>query len=250
MKKNKKKVVDDRWDKKKEKGRQLTDKQIEMRTKAIQPLLPINDKQKKYIELLNTKKLVLATGYAGTSKTYIPTVMACDLFNQGLIDKIYITRPNISNSKSLGYFGGSLIEKMANWTLPILGIISQRLERGQIETALKHGQIVFVPMEVIKGMSFESNSFTICDEAEDLTIDEAKKLTTRQGGGIMVLCGDVSQSELKERSGLYRLTQMVNKYQNLKKTVGFIDFNDFGDIVRSDECQDWVKAWVQEELNA
>lgn len=247
MKKNRSKIVNDRWDKKEDKGRQISDKHLEKRAELVKPLTPLNQKQKEYMTLITNKKLVLATGLAGTSKTYIPTVMACDMFREGLIEKIYITRPNISNSKSLGYFGGSLIEKMANWTMPIMAILSQRLERGMIETALKRGQIVFVPMEVIKGMSFETNSFTICDEAEDLSIQEVKKLTTRQGGGIMVLCGDVSQSELSEYSGLKKLMTMAKNNPSLKGKVGMVDFNDPKDIVRSEECRDWVIAWESEE---
>lgn len=40
------------------------------------PLKPLNQKQSTYIKLLEDKPVVVATGFAGTSKTYIPTVMA------------------------------------------------------------------------------------------------------------------------------------------------------------------------------
>src|SRR5574343_1765700 len=53
--------------------------------RELPPLRPMNDKQARYMQLLTDKKLVVATGYAGTSKTYIPTVMACDAYRKGQI---------------------------------------------------------------------------------------------------------------------------------------------------------------------
>lgn len=100
-------------------------------------------------------------------------------------------------------------------------------------------------MEVVKGYSAENCVF-IVDEAEDISKDEAKKLVTRQGKNCkMVLAGDISQSELKEQSGLKHLLNMVSKYDTLK--VGVIDFNQISDIVRSEQCKQWVIAFRAEE---
>ena len=72
-------------------------------TKA-KPLVALNKRQQEYIDQLKEKPVVLATGFAGTSKTYIPTVMAADLYKLGQISKIIITRPAVSSSKSVGFF--------------------------------------------------------------------------------------------------------------------------------------------------
>lgn len=210
-------------------------------------LKPLNAKQKLYMEMLEDKNipLVLASGYAGTSKTYIPTVMACDALRKGKIKRIIFTRPNISNSKSLGYYGGSLLEKMSNWLMPVLDILKDRLGLAALELAIKHGDITFVPMEVVKGYS-ASDCYFICDEAEDLTTEEAKKLVTRQGNNCkMVLCGDVSQSELKEKSGLKYIMEMAKRHENL--SLGLVDFNDTSDIVRSAAVKQWIIAFNKEE---
>lgn len=202
------------------------------------PLVPMNAKQKEYIELINSKDTIIATGYAGTSKTYIPTVMACDRFRVGDITKIVFTRPNISNSKSLGYFGGDLVQKMENWLMPVMNILRDRLGVENVEIAIKNGDIEFVPMEVVKGYSAE-NCFFIVDEAEDLTYDEAKKIVTRQGKNCkMVLAGDISQSELKEKSGLKALIDISKEYSFID--LGLVDFNNKGDIVRGEACKNWI----------
>jgi phosphate starvation-inducible PhoH-like protein len=231
-------------------ARVIQEKFKEEREEAInsRPLVPMNPKQKEYIHLINTYDLVLATGWAGTSKTYIPTVMACDAYLRGDIDKIVFTRPNVSNSRSLGMFKGSAIEKMEMWLMPVMNILRDRLGVGGLETAIKNGNIQFVPMEVVKGFSAE-NCFFIVDEGEDLSVDEAKKIVTRQGRNCkMIISGDISQSELKEKSGLALLFKMIERHPQLN--VGTVDFNHINDIVRSEQCKQWIVAFNKDEKEA
>lgn len=220
----------------------------EERNNIIPPLVPMNPLQAQYIKFIQEKKLVIATGYPGSSKTFVPTTMACDMWRKGEIDRIFLTRPNISNSKSLGFFGGSLVEKMTNWLMPVLDIMNRRLGRNVVEIAIKNGDIAFIPLEVIKGMSFGPDTFVICDEAEDIDVEMAKILVTRMGGGIMVLCGDIEQSALRGNSGLAKIKQMVEKYPQLEQCTGLVDFNRPSDIVRSIECKEWILAFRKEEL--
>jgi len=249
-KRNQEQVINARRDRKAIVGRTIPEKFVEQREEKInsRPLVPLNDKQRQYIHLINEFDLVLATGWAGTSKTYIPTVMACDLYLAGKIDKIVFTRPNISNSTSLGMFKGSAVEKLEMWLMPVMNILRDRLGVGALESAVKNGNIQFVPMEVIKGFSAE-NCFFIVDEGEDISVAEAKKIVTRQGRNCkMIISGDVSQSELKERSGLKLLFSMIDKYPTLH--VGTVDFNNINDIVRSEQCKQWVVAFNKEEQEA
>lgn len=225
--------------------RAIREKFIEER--VLPPLRPLNDKQAKYIQLISDKKLVVATGYAGTSKTYIPTVMACDAYRKGEINKIFLCRPAMSESKSLGYFAGDLETKAKHWLLPVLSIMYERLGKEVVEIAIRSGDIQFIPMETIKGMSFGKGTFIIVEECEDVTVKEAKSILTRQGGGTMILAGDIGQSALNEKSGLKFIVDMIAKYPELEKTTGVIDFNDVDDIVRSKECKAWIVAMSKEE---
>ena len=226
--------------------RAIREKFIEER--VLPPLRPLNDKQVKYIQLISDKKLVVATGYAGTSKTYIPTVMACDAYRKGEINKIFLCRPAMSESKSLGYFAGDLETKAKHWLLPVLSIMYERLGKEVVEIAIRSGDIQFIPMETIKGMSFGKGTFIIVEECEDVTVKEAKSILTRQGGGTMILAGDIGQSALNEKSGLKFIVDMIAKYPELEKTTGVIDFNDVDDIVRSKECKAWIVAMSKEKV--
>ena len=61
----------------------------------------------------------------------------------------------------------------------------------------------------------------------------------------MILAGDITQSELKDKSGLKYLMDMAGKYDNL--SLGLVDFNEVSDIVRSDQVKQWIIAFQKEE---
>lgn len=228
--------------------RVVKDKFMEQREEAVKakPLVPMNKRQQEYIDLLKEKPVVIATGYAGTSKTYIPTVMAADLYKLNQIQKIIITRPAVSTSKSVGYFKGTAEEKLAVWLNSVIPIFKERLGAAMFTLALETQDIEFVPLEVIKGMSI-NNAWVLCEESSDLTKDEVIKLVTRMGkNSKLVLSGDIRQSELKGDSGLSWVSKFVQRH-NLSSNFGFIDFNDVNDIVRSDSVKQFIVALVRDE---
>lgn len=228
--------------------RVVKEKFMEQREEAVKakPLVPLNKKQQDYIDILKDKPVVIATGYAGTSKTYIPTVMAADLYKLNQIQKIIITRPAVSTSKSMGYFKGSVEEKMAVWLNSVIPIFKDRLGSAMFTLALETQDIEFVPLEVIKGMSI-NNAWVLCEESSDLTKDEVIKLVTRMGkNSKLVLSGDIRQSELKGESGLAWISKFVQRH-NLSNNFGFIDFNDINDIVRSDAVKQFIVALTRDE---
>lgn len=62
--------------------------------------------------------MVLATGSAGTGKSYLSATLGAYLFSLGKIDTIVITRPTVATGKSIGFFPGTLQEKMQPWVAP------------------------------------------------------------------------------------------------------------------------------------
>lgn len=229
--------------------RVIKDKFVEQRKERVnaKPIVPLNAKQKLYMELLEDKTVIIATGYAGTSKTYLPTAKAADLYKLGQIQKIYITRPAVSGSKSVGYFKGTEIEKMSVWLNSVIPIFKERLGAAEFEIALASKDIEFVPLEVIKGMSI-NDAWVLVEESSDLTKEEVIKLVTRMGrNSKLVLSGDIRQSELNKGLGLAWVADFVKRH-NLSN-FGFVDFNDVNDIVRSDAVRQFIVALVRDERN-
>lgn len=204
------------------------------------PLVPMNERQAEYIQAIMDYDLVIATGYAGSSKTFIPCTMAADALRKNEVSKIYLCRPNVSNSQSLGFFSGDAPTKLLNWLLPMITVIKQRMGVVEFELAMKEGQIELLPLETIKGMSFPKGTWVIVDEAEDLTIEEVKCVTTRAGGAKFVICGDTRQSVLNEDSGLAIFFSIVQNSPKLQEHIGHICFDEYSHIVRSALCKNLI----------
>lgn len=202
-------------------------------------LLPKTEKQALYIKALQSCLQVIATGSAGTGKTFIASVHAAKLFKEGKVDKIILTRPNVASGRSLGFFPGSMEEKMAPWVIPFTDVLEAYLGAEVFEIASKKRQIDIVPFEVMRGRTF-NNAFVILDEAQNTTPSEMKMFLTRIGDDSQVLInGDIKQSDLKSSSGLKTIIDMI---QSQKLPVEHIEFT-VDDIVRSDICAMWVRAF-------
>ena len=201
-------------------------------------LLPMNENQALYIKALKSCPQVIVTGPAGTGKTYIASTYAAQLFAKGQIDKIILTRPNVASGRSLGFFPGSMEEKMAPWVIPFTDVLQENLGAAY-EIAVKKRQIDIVPFEVMRGRTF-NNAFVILDEAQNTSPAEMKMFLTRIGDQSQVLLnGDIKQSDLKTASGLKSIIDMIRLQ---KLPVDHIEFT-VDDIVRSDICAMWVKAF-------
>ena len=216
-----------------EKAREASD------TKKVVPLVPKNPAQKNYIECINRFPQVFVTGPAGTGKTYIAAAIAADMFLRKDVSKVILTRPNIPAGKSLGFFAGSIEEKIAPWVVPLTEVLEHRLGKGRFEVALKRKDIEIVPFEVMRGRSF-NNAFVILDEGQNLTPHEMKMFLTRIGENTKVVVnGDLLQHDLKESSGLAKAIDLIFKC-NIEAAVCHFTHDD---VVRSGICAQWTRAW-------
>lgn len=207
-------------------------------------LLPRNDKQAEYIEALVEADQVIVFGPAGTGKTYVVSTFAAELYNRKLVNKLVITRPHVAVGKDIGFLPGTLEEKAAPWALPVLDVLERHLGKGVVETGLKSGNIEVAPLALMRGRSFE-DAFVICDEAQNITLQELKMLVTRIGeGSKLVLNGDIQQSDLKEGDGLTKIVHLAKRHM---LPIPIVEFT-VQDIVRSDICKLWIETFVKEGL--
>ena len=212
--------------------------------KTTSGLVPKTDNQGKLIKAITESSQVIVFGPAGTGKTYVTATLASDMYLTKKIEKIVITRPMVSVGKDIGILPGELLDKVAPWALPVLDILIKHLGKATVEIALKSGNIEIAPLALMRGRSFD-DSFIICDEAQNVTTAELKMLLTRVGEDTtIVLNGDVQQTDLKGDSGLITITNVAKKH---KIPVPVIEFN-LDDIVRSDICAMWVRAFYAEKI--
>ena len=204
---------------------------------------PKTQSQSELFHGLDSANLMVALGPAGTGKTYTCCVKAASWLSRGAIQKIILTRANVPTGKSLGAVPGTLEEKLAPWLMPMTDVLREALGKGFFEYNVKKEKIESVSIETIRGRSF-NYSMVLVDEAQQLTMDEIKAITTRIGeGSVLVLMGDPKQTDLKGRSGLMQFVDLINSHQ--PDGCDVIEF-DLDDIVRSDTCAQMVRMFYKE----
>lgn len=209
---------------------------------------PKTKKQREFINTIATKTMVMATGPAGTGKTYLTAAYAAYEYAHKNIQKIILTRPTVPVSRTIGHLPGTLEEKMAPWAVPFIEVLKSILTVGEVDYMVKHNRLEIIPFETIRGRTFD-NSFIVLDEAQNATIEEAKAFVTRIGEhSKIVINGDESQSDLKQKSGLSYLIYLLSDVNNeaLADKVGLIEFSS-DDIVRSGLTKLWVKAFENDK---
>lgn len=205
-------------------------------------LLPKTERQRDLIRAVCENEMVITTGCAGTGKSHVSISLAADMLNRGEVERIIVTRPNVDAGRSVGYLPGDFDEKIRPWIVPVLEILSQHMDKGSIDTAIKSGKIEFAILQHMRGRSFE-DAFIILDEAQNTTVKEMKMFVTRIGQNCKcVINGDIMQHDLREQSGLAKIMHMAKAY-NLPIPV--IEFTA-NDIVRSDLVRQWILAFMEE----
>ena len=209
-----------------------------------------SNNQKLHLKALNNPHVpvIIATGCAGTGKTYLSACHAADAYLNGKVDSIILCRANIPTGRSLGAMKGDKDEKMSHWVAPMIDVLKGRLGTARFEIALGRGDIEYQPLETIRGRSFggaESGAYVLIDEAQQLTIDEIKAVTTRIGENCkLILMGDLAQSDIKAESGLGLLLKLIYKYE---LPISVIDYQ-LDDICRSATCRMFVELFYKEGI--
>jgi len=156
---------------------------------------PKNNSQEIYNSLLRqkSKKIVVATGPAGTGKTLFATEYGVKNFLLGTYEKLIFTRPSVSVDEDLGYLPGTLEEKMAPWVRPIYDILYNFFSPKEVTTMLEEKIIEISPLGYMRGRTFK-NCWIVADEMQNSTVSQMKMLLTRLGeNSRLVITGDLEQ---------------------------------------------------------
>ena len=200
---------------------------------------PKNTNQKLYWEALNNRKVrcIIATGSAGTGKTFLCASHAIDELVAGYYSKLIITRPIVEAGENLGFLPGDQDEKVAPYFAPVLNVFKKRVAGGELSYLLKKKNIDFIPLAFMRGHDF-ANSIVILDEAQNASPEQIYLLLTRMGNhSKLIINGDIAQKDI-QKSGLERIN---NTFRNVNGIV-YVNFTN-DDIVRSKFVKDVIIAW-------
>jgi phosphate starvation-inducible protein PhoH and related proteins len=195
-------------------------------------IVPRNFRQDDLLGLIEDKNIniVFATGPAGTGKTFISTLAGIRSLKKNNIDKFVVTRPAVSVDEQHGFLPGTLQEKMAPWTRPIMDCFEEYYSPDQIEYMLNDNKIEIAPLAYMRGRTFK-NSYIIADEMQNATDNQMKMLLTRIGDNSkLIVTGDLAQHERGyESNGLKCFIERLTRLGSDRiKVVQF----EHGDIER------------------
>ena len=158
---------------------------------------PKNRHQEQYFDNLKNKnrKIIVASGPAGTGKTLFATEFGVKYFLLGVYEKLIFTRPSVTVDEELGFLPGTLEEKMAPWVRPIYDVLYTFLSPREVQELMEEKIIEIAPLGFMRGRTFK-NAWIVADEMQNSTISQMKMLLTRLGeNSRLIITGDLEQND-------------------------------------------------------
>jgi len=196
--------------------------------------------QKRYVDFIKNKTIVLGVGPAGTGKTYLAVAMAVKAFKAHEVEKIILTRPAVEAGEKLGFLPGDLQNKVDPYLRPLYDALFDMLGPESFARQQERGCIEVAPLAYMRGRTLD-DAFIILDEAQNTTHEQMKTFLTRLGfNSKIVITGDITQIDLPDhrKSGLLQA-------MNILKDIDDIAINKFTDkdVVRHKLVQDIILAY-------
>src|ERR1700727_2792301 len=185
-------------------------------------------------------ELVFAEGPAGTGKTWLAVGHAVSLLEQGLVERLVLSRPAVEAGERLGFLPGDMRDKVDPYLRPIYDALYDFMDGRMVERGLQTGMIEIAPLAFMRGRTL-SKAAILLDEAQNATAMQMKMFLTRLGeGSRMMVNGDPSQTDLAagQKSGL---GDAIGLLKSLPR-IGHVRFTHV-DVVRHDLVREIVEAY-------
>ena len=188
----------------------LKRKHIELHPKSI-------NQENLITSLLDPQtNITVATGPAGTGKTYLAMLAAIKAFRDGACERIVLTRPAVGvDDEKHGFLPGDLNSKMEPWTRPLFDVLREFYTKKEVARMLDEQTIEISPLAFMRGRTFK-DAWIIADEMQNATPSQMKMLMTRIGeNSKIVITGDVEQTDRTvSNNGLIDLCKRLETQRN------------------------------------
>ena len=154
--------------------------------------------QRKYIDLMRTRDVVMSVGPAGTGKTYLAMAVAIASLNRHEVSRVVLTRPAVEAGERLGFLPGSMAEKVNPYLRPLYDALHDMMDFNKAGRLIERSVIEVAPLAFMRGRTL-NNAAIILDEAQNATTAQMLMFLTRLGNrSRMIVTGDDSQTDLPD----------------------------------------------------
>lgn len=200
------------------------------------------DNQRRYLEAIDSHKVVFGVGAAGTGKSYLAIAKALDGVltknNKGGFKQIILTRPAVEAGEHLGSLPGDMHEKIHPYVYPLYDNIAHFINKNTLDEMLSKDIIKILPLAYMRGVTFR-NAFVILDEAQNTKPSQMLCLLTRMDpNSKVVITGDRKQSDIRGVNGLEDALMRVSGIPGIT-TIHF----SIEDIQRDKLIRDIIMAY-------
>jgi phosphate starvation-inducible PhoH-like protein len=205
---------------------------------------PRTSGQRAYLKAIRENEVVLATGPAGTGKTYLAMAAAVSALLNKEVNRIVLTRPAVEAGENLGFLPGDMSEKVNPYLRPLFDALYSMVDPERVKRWFERDQVEVAPLAFMRGRTLD-HCFAILDEAQNTTPAQMKMFLTRLGqGSRAIITGDVTQVDLPEgtQSGLTEAARILAHTEGI--TVVALESND---VVRHPLVQNIVEAYESDE---
>jgi phosphate starvation-inducible protein PhoH and related proteins len=219
--------------------------QIEIRTRK-KNVIPRTKAQQDYARSLFETELNFGIGPAGTGKTYIAVAAAVNMFVEGHVDRIILSRPAVEAGERLGFLPGDMKEKIDPYMQPLYDALNDFLPSKQLPKLIEERRIEIAPLAFMRGRTL-ANAFVVLDEAQNATEMQMKMFLTRLGeGSHMAITGDRTQIDLPR--GVGSGLAVAERILKGVKGIGFSYFTS-ADVVRHPLVARIIDAYERDETS-
>jgi phosphate starvation-inducible PhoH-like protein len=190
--------------------------------------IKLTEKQKEVLDIFDKNKIVIITGSAGTSKTFISIYYILKSLVEHKYENVIFTKPIQEAGENLGFLPGSIEEKIDPYYESFRQNILQMIDKQTLKKRYEDGDFQDKPLAYLRGTGFR-NSILFLDEAQNCDIRSLMMFVTRMGANSkIIITGDISQHDIqKDLVALPFFTKMIQTVDG----VGTFHFSE-SDIMR------------------
>lgn len=196
---------------------------------------PMTENQKAFLSMALDKnvKMIIISGPAGTSKSWLSVLASLHLMNQKKVSDILYVRSVVESADvKMGFLPGEKEDKMSPYVQPLMDKLDELLPKDEIKYLQGEDRLQGFPVGYLRGLSWNAKA-VIGDEMQNCSKKELITLMTRIGEfSKLFLIGDPSQSDIGLRSGFQDIYDLFDDDESRVNGIYTFKFTE-EDIVRS-----------------